>query len=124
MDIEYYVVIVTGLHIWKNNRKVNKVVGHYVHLMVLGEVTTGLLLLILFGIVCLSVLFHRHGGKNMSGPAHFEVFKDKKNKTRFRLRAPNGEIVFQSEGYESKQACLDTIAAIKEYAVVAAIQEV
>lgn len=32
----------------------------------------------------------------------FEVFKDSQKKWRFRFRAENGEIVAQSEAYESK----------------------
>jgi len=54
---------------------------------------------------------------------HFEIFLDKEKKHRFRLRAPNGEIIATSEAYESKQACRDTIKAIKKYAPTAGIQD-
>jgi len=90
--------------------------------MLVGEVIVWALLL-LFGVVFLYVLFQSKGGICMSGQPHFEVFKDKKNKTRFRFRAANGEIILQSEGYESKQACMDTIAVLKAQASTAPIQE-
>lgn len=44
----------------------------------------------------------------------FQVFKDTRNEFRFRLRAKNGEIILHSsEGYSSKQGCLDGIASVK-----------
>ena len=42
----------------------------------------------------------------------FQFFKDKKNKFRFRLVGQNGEILAQSEAYESKQACDKGVSAI------------
>jgi len=53
--------------------------------------------------------------------AKFEIFKDTSGQYRFRLVAPNGEIIATSEAYTSKQACLDTIAAVKKYAPLAPI---
>jgi uncharacterized protein YegP (UPF0339 family) len=53
----------------------------------------------------------------------FEIFSDKKGEYRFRLKAPNGEIILQSEGYESKQACRDTISMLPKYAKDADIVE-
>lgn len=91
--------------------------------MTIGEVIVGLLI-ILSGMVFLYVLFQRKGGMCMSGQPHFEVFKDKNEQTRFRFRATNGEIILQSEAYESKQACMDTITVLKESASDAPIQEV
>lgn len=48
--------------------------------------------------------------------AKFEIFKDIKGEYRFRLRAPNNEIIAQSEGYTTKQNCENGIIAIKNYA--------
>jgi len=56
--------------------------------------------------------------------AKFEVYKDSKGEYRFRLEAPNGEIIAASEGYTSKQACLNGIDAIKKYALNANVEEV
>jgi uncharacterized protein YegP (UPF0339 family) len=54
-------------------------------------------------------------------PAKFEIFKDVINQYRFRLRAPNGEPILQSEGYTTKQSCKDTVNAIKAHASQAEI---
>ncbi|RLI42109.1 DUF1508 domain-containing protein [Candidatus Bathyarchaeota archaeon] len=47
--------------------------------------------------------------------ASFEVYKDKAGKFRFRLRAPNGEIVAVSEAYETKAGCINGVNAVKKY---------
>ncbi len=49
----------------------------------------------------------------------FEIFKDKNGKFRFRLKAPNGEIIATSEAYETKQGCEKGIASVKENAPIA-----
>ncbi len=46
-------------------------------------------------------------------PARFEMFKDKAGKIRFRLVAPNGEIIASSEAYESKDGCKSGIQSVK-----------
>jgi hypothetical protein len=51
----------------------------------------------------------------------FEIFKDKNKEFRFRLKAPNGEVILQSEGYKSKDAAKDTIELIGKYACAAEI---
>jgi len=60
----------------------------------------------------------------MEKKPRFEIFIDKKKKYRFRLIAPNGEIVCQSEGYNTKQACKDTITVLPRYAAEAKIVDV
>jgi uncharacterized protein YegP (UPF0339 family) len=58
--------------------------------------------------------------------AHFETFKDKAGKHRFRLKADNGEIVCSSEPYDSKEnarrGCTDlagiALAAIQGQATI------
>lgn len=51
----------------------------------------------------------------------FEIFKDKAGEYRFRLVAPNGEIMFASEGYTAKRSCIDTVLSIQENAAEAVI---
>ena len=53
--------------------------------------------------------------------AKFVVYLDKSKKHRFRLLAPNGEIIAASEAYESKASCMNGIKSIKKNAPVAAI---
>ena len=45
--------------------------------------------------------------------AKFEISKDKAGKFRFRLVAPNGEIIAVSEAYESKSGCKNGIESVK-----------
>lgn len=54
----------------------------------------------------------------------FEVFTDKAGKTRFRLKARNGEIILASQGYASKQNCLAGIESVKANAAGAAVSEI
>ena len=42
----------------------------------------------------------------------FEIYKDKAGEFRFRFRAPNGEKMFASEGYASKESAKSTIKSI------------
>ncbi len=53
--------------------------------------------------------------------SQFEIFKDKNGKFRFRLKAPNGEIIATSEAYETKQGCEKGIASVQENASKAKI---
>ncbi len=46
----------------------------------------------------------------------YELYLDKEEKFRFRLRASNGEIICASQGYTAKQSALDGIASIGENA--------
>jgi hypothetical protein len=64
--------------------------------------------------------FHRlktqnEGSAKLAGE-RFEIFKDAVGKFRFRLRAQNGEIIAESQGYESKEGCQKGIASVKENA--------
>lgn len=43
----------------------------------------------------------------------FEVYKDAAGKFRFRLKAPNGEIIATGEAYESKDGCKKGIESVK-----------
>lgn len=53
----------------------------------------------------------------------FEIYKDQVGKFRWRLRAPNGEIIASSEAYESKAGCEKGIASVKENAAKAILQD-
>ena len=54
----------------------------------------------------------------------FEVFKDASDQFRFRLKAPNGEIIATSEAYTTKAACMSGIESVKENAPKARIEEI
>lgn len=55
--------------------------------------------------------------------AEFEIFKDASGKFRFRLRAPNGEIIATSEAYVSKDGCKNGIESVRTYAPKAKISD-
>ena len=62
----------------------------------------------------------------MAKTPKFEVFKGAsavKDEWFWHLKAANGEIVCQSEGYVSKQNALDTIHAVKKWASSAWVVE-
>ena len=44
----------------------------------------------------------------------FEVYKDKKGETRFRLKAGNGQIILASEGYKRKASCMNGIESVRK----------
>jgi uncharacterized protein YegP (UPF0339 family) len=54
----------------------------------------------------------------------FEWYVDKVGKYRFRLKAANGEMIAISEGYASKQGCVDGIESVRKNAPIAKIVEV
>jgi uncharacterized protein len=53
--------------------------------------------------------------------AKFEISKDHAGKFRFHLKAPNGEIIAASQGYETKANAEKGIEAIKTHASIAAV---
>jgi uncharacterized protein YegP (UPF0339 family) len=53
----------------------------------------------------------------------FEIIKDKAGKFRFRMVAPNGQIMFQSQGYSKKQSAVAAIDSIKKNAPKADVTE-
>ncbi len=59
----------------------------------------------------------------MSKPK-FEIFKDTSGEFRFRLKAPNGEIIAISEGYTTKASCLNGIKSVKKNAPIAEVEEI
>lgn len=53
----------------------------------------------------------------------FELFQDNQGEWRFRLRASNGEIICQSQGYSSKQAAKGGIEAVARCAFAAYVKD-
>lgn len=55
--------------------------------------------------------------------AKFELYTDKGGKYRFRLKAPNGQIIASSEAYNSKASAKNGIDSIKKNAAKAQVVE-
>jgi uncharacterized protein len=55
--------------------------------------------------------------------AKFEIGKDHAGKFRFHLKAPNGEIIAASQGYETKANAEKGIEAIKTHAPGAKVED-
>jgi len=53
----------------------------------------------------------------------FEIYKDKAEEFRFRLKATNGQIIAVSEGYTTLANCENGIESVKKNAVDAVIVE-
>ena len=53
--------------------------------------------------------------------AKFEVFKGKGGDFRFRLKAANGKVICNGQGYKSKDACMKGIESIKKNAKGASV---
>ncbi|UCE96120.1 MAG: YegP family protein [Candidatus Bathyarchaeota archaeon] len=59
----------------------------------------------------------------MSAMPKYEIYKDAAGKFRWRLKAPNGEIIASSEAYESKDSCKSGIESVKTNAPKAEIAD-
>ena len=53
----------------------------------------------------------------------FEVYKDKSNEFRFRLKAKNGQIIAVSEGYTTHVNCMNGVESVKNNAPEAEVVE-
>lgn len=53
----------------------------------------------------------------------FEIYKDKADEFRFRLKASNGQVIAQSEGYTTHANCVNGVDSVKKNAVDAEIVE-
>ena len=49
-------------------------------------------------------------------PYTFEIYEDKGGDTRFRFKAPNGQVMFSSQGYKQKSSAVKAIESIKQNA--------
>jgi uncharacterized protein YegP (UPF0339 family) len=61
-------------------------------------------------------------GASWPSSATFEIYTDAKGEFRFRLKAGNGEIVATGEGYKTKSAVIEGVAAVKRAAADAEIE--
>ena len=52
----------------------------------------------------------------------FEIYEDNNGEHRFRLKAGNGEVIAVSEGYTSRNACLNGVASVQRNAPIAEIR--
>lgn len=55
--------------------------------------------------------------------AKFEIYKDSQGEFRWRLRAANGEVIANGEGYTSKAGCKNGIESVRENAPVAEVED-
>jgi len=53
----------------------------------------------------------------------FEIYQDKSEEYGFRFRAPNGEVIFQGQGYKQKQSAKFAIKSIQKNAPDAKIDD-
>ena len=53
----------------------------------------------------------------------FEVYADKSGKTRFRLKAKNGQIIAVSQAYKSLKSCLGGIESVRKNAADSPVVE-
>ncbi len=53
----------------------------------------------------------------------FELYQDKAEKFRFRLKASNGQVIATGEAYESKAAALKGIESVKKNASDATVED-
>ncbi len=53
----------------------------------------------------------------------FEIFKDTREQYRWRFKAPNGEIVAQSEGYMSKYGAQHGVGVLRQHAGGATVED-
>ena len=53
----------------------------------------------------------------------FELYKDKGDKYRWRLKAGNGEVIAVGEAYDSKASAQNGIESVKRNAVEASVDD-
>jgi uncharacterized protein YegP (UPF0339 family) len=53
----------------------------------------------------------------------FELYKDARGEFRWRLIAPNGQIIASGEGYKSKESAKNGIESVKKNAPKAKIED-
>ena len=64
------------------------------------------------------------GDRFLPAMPKFEIYIDSGDKYRWRLKAPNGEIIASGEAYSSKAACMNGINSVKTNAPKAEIVEI
>lgn len=53
----------------------------------------------------------------------FEIYVDKADEFRFRLKAKNGQIIATGEGYKAKKSCLNGVESIRKNADSEIVEE-
>lgn len=53
----------------------------------------------------------------------FEVYKDDAGKFHFQLKASNGQVIAESEAYESKASAMNGIESVKKNAPDAPVED-
>ena len=53
----------------------------------------------------------------------FEIYKDKAEEFRFRLKAKNGQVIATSEGYSSHANCVNGVESVKKNAEIAHLED-
>lgn len=53
----------------------------------------------------------------------FQIFQDARGHYRFRLTAPNSEVIASSEAYTTRQGCRRGIRAVRENAAEAGLED-
>ena len=53
----------------------------------------------------------------------FEIYKDKAAEYRFHFKAPNGEVMFQGQGYKQKASAKNAIESIQKNASGAEVDD-
>lgn len=53
----------------------------------------------------------------------FQIFRDSRGQYRFRLTAPNSEVIASSEAYTTKQGCRRGIRAVRDNAATAPVED-
>lgn len=66
---------------------------------------------------------HTKEGFEVQKNPKFEVYADKSEKLRFRLKAKNGQIIAVSQGYKSLKSCLGGIESVRKNAADSPIVE-
>jgi len=82
-----------------------------------------LLVLLYFSYRCFREMLSIDKRVQMRNQPRFEVYKDASGQYRFRLRAPNNEIIAVSEAYTSKVSCRNGIESVKKNASKAYVRE-
>jgi uncharacterized protein YegP (UPF0339 family) len=57
-------------------------------------------------------------------PGTFEVYQDGAGEYRFNLKAANNQVIAVSEGYKSKEACLNGIESVRESSQMAEVKDI
>jgi uncharacterized protein YegP (UPF0339 family) len=56
-------------------------------------------------------------------PYKFEINQDKRGEYRVNFKAPNGQVMFSTEGYSSKSSATNAIESVKKNAAEAVVDD-